>query len=110
MGAVRHALQTKFGVAVVVFVLALVGTPTLFGVARGTANDVHATARGSNPGGQIAAAAPRAHAPVAARVIPFTTVDLFLLGTGGMAVLVCGANIGRRRSAEPVTEPRRARA
>lgn len=110
MGAVRHALTTKLGVAVVIAILALIGTPTLLGVGRGKANDVHPrVGSGSNPGGQIAAAAPPARAPVAARVIPFTSFDLFLLAAGGAAMLVCGANVGRRNQAgETVPEPRKA--
>jgi hypothetical protein len=110
MGAVRHVLRTKLGVGAVVATLALIGTPTLLGVGRGKANDVHsATSSGSNPGGRIAAAASPAHTAVGARLIPFTSFDLFLFASGGAAMLVCGANIGRRKQpAAPAPEPRKA--
>ena len=111
MGTLRHALTTKAGVAVVAIVLALIGTPTLLGVGRGRANDVH-PAGASQAGPRVAAGTPVARrAPVAARLVPFTSFDMFLLAAGGAALLVCGANAGRRsRRVAETAEVQRAQA
>jgi hypothetical protein len=96
MGAVRHARTIKLGVAVIVGLLMLVGTPALLGVARGKDNRAAAGR---------AAAVPRPQPAVRAGSIPFTRVDIFLLASGGAMLLLLGSAIGRARD-EPfvVTE------
>jgi hypothetical protein len=108
----RHALTTKVGVTALVVALALVGTPTLLGVARSDANDVRRQAAPAASGDTGRMAAP-SRTPTRARVthgIPFTSFDLFLLASGGGVVLLAGVNIGRRNRPRHAPEPHRAQA
>lgn len=75
--------------------LALVGTPTLLGVARG---NTHQGRRATTAGGRIAAAAPRPQpAAFNGGGVPFTRLDVVLLVTGGAMLVGLGSAVGRVR-------------
>ena len=96
----RRVLSTKLGVIGTVFVLALVGVPTLLGVGRTSAKETQAT-----PNGTVAAGAPVRMDARAKHGIPFTKFDVFLLLAGGTVLLVVGANADRRRKSNLAATP-----
>jgi hypothetical protein len=89
----RRALKTRGGIAALVVVLALAGIPSLLGVGRGHAGRTAATPATASP---AAAAAPRP----SGHAVPFTGFDLFLLVSGGLVLLLCGANVSWRPRAQ----------